>query len=140
MKIVMHSLPGMPAVALALSLGLGLALGLPAQAADDTVTLLESGRLDGAIMQLEQELGDNPYDALALNNLAVARARSSEVFSALDLLDRAARLAPDNPLIQSNRDVLRDWIARRISAGRGKTELLSSDTPRLPESPALWAP
>lgn len=124
--------------------GLGallLATSLSSQAVDDpTVSLLESGQLDGAIMQLEQDLGANPYDAVALNNLAVARARGSEVFSALDLLDRAARLAPDNPMIDSNRSVLRDWIARRISAGRGKIELQSTDNQRLPEPPALWTP
>lgn len=118
-----------------------LAVSLPSPAADDaTVSLLESGRLDGAILQLEQELGTNPYDAVALNNLAVARARSSEVFSALDLLDRAARLEPDNPMIDSNRSVLRDWIARRISAGRGKVDLQATDQQRLPEPPALWTP
>ncbi len=119
----------------------GLLLSLSvAEATSDTVSLLEAGRLDGAIVQLEQELGDNPYDAVALNNLAVARARSAEVFSALDLLDRAARLSPEHPVIDSNRKVLRDWIARRISAGRTRVELTPVGNQRLPDPPPLWTP
>ncbi|HEY1076611.1 MAG TPA: hypothetical protein VGE51_07965 [Fontimonas sp.] len=110
-----------------------------ALAQDSTLGLLESGRLDSAMAQLEADLGENPYDAVALNNLAVARARSGEVFSALDLLDRAARLAAEQPTIAANRDALRDWIARRIDADRQQIIVLDGATPRLPAPPALWA-
>jgi Flp pilus assembly protein TadD len=127
-------------VSIVLGLWLCAASAFAATAQDgDTLHLLEAGRLDGAIAQLEQELGGNPYDAVALNNLAVARARNAEVFSAMDLLDRAVRLAPEHPVIVSNRDVLRDWIARRITAGRTKLELAPARGQRLPEPPALWA-
>lgn len=116
-----------------------LLLGSPAQAAD-TLGLLEAGRLDSAMAALEMELGNNPYDPVALNNLAVARARSGEVFSAFDLLDRAARLTPGNAIIESNRDALRDWIARRIDAGNsGRIALREETSGALPAPPALWA-
>lgn len=118
---------------------LSLLFGANAVAQSETLGLLESGRLDSAMAQLEADLGENPYDAVALNNLAVARARSGEVFSALDLLDRAARLAIDNPTIATNRDALRDWIARRIDADRQQIVMLDGSTPRLPAPPALWA-
>lgn len=115
-----------------------LLLANPVQAAD-TLGLLEAGRLDSAMAALEMELGDNPYDPVALNNLAVARARSGEVFSAFDLLDRAARLAVGNPVIESNRDALRDWIARRIDAGNRRVALREEAGSALPAPPALWA-
>lgn len=118
---------------------LSLLLCANAAAQNETLGLLESGRLDSAMAQLEADLGENPYDAVALNNLAVARARSGEVFSALDLLDRAARLAIDNRTIAGNRDALRDWIARRIDADRQQIVMLDGETPRLPAPPALWA-
>lgn len=115
-----------------------LLLAMPARAAD-TLGLLEAGRLDSAIAVLELELGNNPYDPVALNNLAVARARGGEAFSALDLLDRASRLAAGNRIIESNRDALRDWIARRIDAGNRRVALQAGTGSALPAPPALWA-
>jgi hypothetical protein len=114
------------------------AMLLSAQASADTLGLLESGRLDSAMAELELELGENPYDAIALNNLAVARARSGEVFSALDLLDRAVRLADGNRTITTNRDALRDWIARRIETDNRHVAQFDGDSPRLPAPPELW--
>lgn len=107
---------------------------------DEATSLLEAGYLDNAIQLLEADLGTNPYDAVALNNLAVTRARSAEVFSAFDLLDRAARLAPEHPVIAANRATLRDWIVRRIEVARPGGGWTSADVDRqLPEPPALWA-
>lgn len=115
----------------------------PARASDDrTAALLEAGRADSAMALWEKELGDNPYDAVALNNLAVQRAGSGEVFVAFDLLDRAARLAPEHPVIASNRATLRDWIARRIAVARPGPDDWRVEQPRpgLPEPPPLWQP
>lgn len=110
------------------------------ESAPQLQSLLESGRVDVAIESLEQELGDNPFDPVQLNNLAVARVRKGEVYAGLDLLDRAARLAPSQPVIAENRKQLREWLAARIGAN---VSLLQANArpipPALPDPPALWA-
>ena len=102
-------------------------------------SLLESGRVDVAINSLEQELGENPFDPIQLNNLAVARTRKGDVYAGLDLLDRAARLSPNQPIIAENRKQLREWLAARIGAN---AQLLEANArpipPSLPDPPALW--
>ncbi len=103
--------------------------------------LLESGKIDLAIESLEQELGDNPYDPVQLNNLAVARTRKGEVYTALDLLDRAARLAPNRPTIADNRKQLREWLAGKVGANADSLQASARPIPpSLPDPPALWAP
>lgn len=127
-------------------------LGLPvllfaiqAQAADTSTTppmlqtLLESGKVDVAIQSLEQDLGDNPFDPVQLNNLAVARVRKGEVYTGLDLLDRAARLAPNQTTIADNRKQLREWLADRIGANADRIQANARPIPpSLPDPPALW--
>ncbi|MDM4771991.1 tetratricopeptide repeat protein [Solimonas sp. SE-A11] len=102
-------------------------------------SLLEAGRVDVAIESLEQELGENPFDPIQLNNLAVARTRKGDVYAGLDLLDRAARLSPNQPIIAENRKQLREWLAARIGAN---AQLLEANArpipPSLPDPPALW--
>lgn len=59
---------------------------------------------------LEQALEVNPFDAVALNNLAVAKAEQGDYHSSLALLERANELAPDNPDIQVNLARMRGWV------------------------------
>lgn len=101
--------------------------------------LLESGRVDDAVSVLESSLGDNPYDPVQLNNLAVARARKGDVYTALELLDRAQRLSPDNAAIGDNRKQLREWLATRIGANTFRLGAQGRSPPQsLPDPPALW--
>ncbi|MES0873817.1 hypothetical protein [Sinimarinibacterium thermocellulolyticum] len=129
-------------VMLALAL---LALAASGRADDQTTALLEAGYPDTALAELEARLGANPYDPVALNNLAVARARGDEVFAALELLDRAARLAPEHPVIAENRNRLRTWLMRRIERAdaHGSDDAVagaSRPPALLPEPPPLWVP
>lgn len=110
-----------------------------AQPAPQLEALLESGRVDDAVSALEFQLGENPYDPVQLNNLAATRVRRAEYFGALGLLDRAARLAPENPTIADNRRQLREWLATRIGANQrplgGDALALPAG---LPPPPPLW--
>lgn len=103
-------------------------------------SLLEKGQVDTAIETLEQDLGGNPFDPVQLNNLAVARVRKGEVYTALDLLDRATRLAPEDTVIADNRKQLRAWIASRIGANADRIQANARPIPStLPDPPALWS-
>ncbi|WP_370307376.1 hypothetical protein [Sinimarinibacterium flocculans] len=122
-------------------LGLCLLAATAAHADDEATALLEAGYVDSAIAEFEARLGSNPYDAIALNNLAVTRAREDDVFAAFDLLDRAARLAPEHPVIGENRATLRTWIMRRIeTADRGSGAVVPEPPAVLPPPPDLWVP
>lgn len=116
-----------------------LAAAMTAHADDEATALLEAGYVDSAIAGFEARLGANPYDAVALNNLAVTRAREDDVFAASDLLDRAARLAPEHPVIGENRALLRTWIMRRIELADTGGRAAVPASP-LPEPPPLWVP
>ncbi|WP_028007056.1 tetratricopeptide repeat protein [Solimonas flava] len=112
----------------------------PAPSSAQLQSLLESGRVSQAVDSLEATLGDNPFDPVQLNNLAAARARNGDVYAALQLLDRAARLAPEQPVIADNRKQLREWIAAKIGANSARLEAVPVvDLPaQLPDPPALW--
>ncbi|NGY03754.1 tetratricopeptide repeat protein [Solimonas terrae] len=103
-------------------------------------SLLENGQVTQAVNTLENTLGDNPFDPVQLNNLAVARSRDGDVYAALELLDRAARLAPDQAVILDNRTKLREWIAARIGANKQQLDTVAVDRlpSQLPDPPPLW--
>lgn len=104
-------------------------------------SLLENGQVTQAVNTLENSLGDNPFDPVQLNNLAVARSRDGDVYAALQLLDRAARLAPEQPVILDNRSKLREWIAAKIGANRQQLDAVAIDNlpSQLPDPPPLWS-
>ncbi|MFT4047311.1 MAG: hypothetical protein QM661_11530 [Solimonas sp.] len=120
-----------------------LSAGAFAQGAPDAAqlqALLETGQVNAAVSTLESTLGDNPFDPVQLNNLAVARTRNGDVYAALQLLERAARLSPDQPVIADNRTRLRSWIAAKIGANQRQMEAVpAGNVPaQLPDPPALW--
>ena len=84
----------------------------------------------------------NPFDPVALNNLAVAKAAAGDYQAAVSLLTRSAKLAPDRADIRENLASMQRWMATYGGAG-----LASIDRPRqsavragavLPEPPPLW--
>lgn len=89
--------------------------------------------------RFERQLRVNPFDPAALNNLAVVKAGQGRYDDAMDLLQRAARLAPDNAGIRHNLDRLRSWMSS--SLGRevdpsSAIDLGGSHIP--PDPPRLW--
>lgn len=87
----------------------------------------------------------NPFDPVALNNLAVNYAAQGDYQNAVALLERAQRLAPNRSDIVNNLANLKAWMAQdsQFAVGsRGVPQALNfpraEDTP--PELPPLWAP
>lgn len=78
---------------------------------------LAEGEPDRAALSFEEALRINPFDAVALNNLASARVEAGDYNRALDLLKRAARLAPEDRDIAANLSRLRGWLNSYSDAG-----------------------
>ena len=115
-----------------------------AQGGDNTSALLAQGRGDEAMRALEAQVGTNPFDSVAMNNLAAVKAARQDWNAAAALLVRAHRLAPDNAIIGTNLDRLNAWLARS-TANDAKTQPAAGDqlselAQIPPEPPALWAP
>ena len=94
---------------------------------------------------LSESVRLNPFDAVALNNLAVNYATQGDYQNAIALLERAQRIAPNRADIVNNLANLRAWMAQdsQFALGsRGVPQALNlpraEDTPR--EFPPLWAP
>ena len=57
----------------------------------------------------QQDLDTNPFDPIALNNLAVTKAEQGDIYTAEDMLQRASRLAPNNLEIRRNLTRVLQW-------------------------------
>jgi tetratricopeptide (TPR) repeat protein len=86
----------------------------------------------------------NPFDPVALNNLAVNYAATGDYQNAVALLERAQRIAPNRVDIVNNLANLKAWMAQDsqfATGNRGVPQALNfpraEDTP--PELPPLWA-
>lgn len=103
---------------------------------------LAEGATDAAAQHYSSALAVNPFDAVALNNLAVAKAAAGDYQSARELLQRAARMAPTRNDIASNLIKLQDWMDHeRDQIAPATTSPLRGDVSRRtvpPEPPALW--
>lgn len=103
---------------------------------------LPLGLVPGAGGVMAPEL--NPFDPIALNNLAVAEVSKGNYSQALVLLQRAARLAPARPDIALNVSNLERWMS--LAEGQATLGLtpkpirVERPTATLPELPPLWAP
>ena len=62
-----------------------------------------------AEQRYQSRLDVNPFDPIALNNLAVTRAEQGDIYAAQDMLQRAVRLAPNNVEIQRNLKRVVQW-------------------------------
>jgi len=84
----------------------------------------------------------NPFDPVALNNLAVAKAAAGDYQAAVSLLTRSAKLAPDRTDIRENLVRMQRWMATYGGAGLASIERPRQRVVRsgavLPEPPPLW--
>ena len=94
-----------------------------------------------AEFNFEKALEVNPFDPVALNNLAVAKSEQGQFYEAMALLERAAKLAPDNSEVVANLARLRCYVQSYATAGVDPT----GTAPRAftgmlpPAPPALWS-
>lgn len=68
-----------------------------------------SGDTESLKQRYQTDLSINPFDPIALNNLAVTRAEVGDVYAAQDMLERASRLAPNNLQIKRNLTRVQQW-------------------------------
>ncbi len=104
---------------------------------------LAEGNSAGAIQSYTELVRQNPFDPVALNNMAIAKAAAGDYQSALDLLTRAARLAPQRADIRENLTQLQGWQQQTHSISlnpiNGKSAAArTSRAGILPEPPPLW--
>lgn len=107
---------------------------------------LSQGDSAAAEFNFEKALEVNPFDPVALNNLAVARSEQGDYYAALDLLQRAAKLAPSNPEIAANAARLRAWVQTYAMTPQQPSGVLptAQETEKAqergvpPPPPALW--
>lgn len=101
------------------------------------------GSLSGAIGQDPAETAAiNPFDPIALNNMAVTEASRGRYQQALSLLQRAVKLAPARADIAGNLSSLQRWFAQvegQAALGMQPQPLqLPYQESSLPDLPALW--
>lgn len=105
---------------------------------------LAEGNNSAASKKFAEAAKINPFDASALNNQAVALAAQGDNEKALNLLERANRLAPNRADITANLNELRNWMNRnspQVAAVQRKSPVPGAypnqgDIP--PEPPPLW--
>jgi tetratricopeptide (TPR) repeat protein len=91
---------------------------------------------------LAERAAVNPFDPVALNNLAISEAARGRYQQALMLLQRAVKLAPARPDIAANLHSLQRWLV----LAEGQAAVGASPQPLalpyqenlLPEVPSLW--
>lgn len=78
------------------------------------------------------------YDPVALNEHAVRAARDGDETTALILLERAARIFPQDRRIAANLETLRAWREGRPRPARPSPRPAPAVRTEPPEPPALW--
>lgn len=112
-------------------------------------TYLSEGEYNKAREVYAQAFRNNPFDAVAANNLAVACAANREFSCAEKYLKTAASLAPDRHDIQENLQRLRslnnyrgvkypDEAQRVLSNQPRAAKVISSGSEVPPIPPAMW--
>lgn len=95
---------------------------------------LAGGETGKAVESFAAAVNVNPFDAVALNNLAVAKTAQGDYQTALVLLERASRLAPARQDISGNLARLRSWLD-----GKGDSPDVPGFSAAPPELPPLWS-
>lgn len=102
------------------------------------------GQTEQAAARMNEATSVNPFDPVALNNLAVLQASQGDYQGALSTLERANRLAPGRRDIMNNLLNLQTWLAQDSQfplTSRTQNPLIlprAEDMP--PEIPGLWQP
>lgn len=103
---------------------------------------LAEGDNAAAVQSYTEGLRLNPFDPVALNNLAVAKAAAGDYQAARDLLVRAEKLAPNRADIRENLASLQSWMESYGGVPGALLQRPALNLPRtaavLPEPPALW--
>lgn len=99
---------------------------------------MAEGNTGQAELDFEKALEVNPFDPLALNNLAVAKAEQGQFHEATAMLERAAKLQPDNAEIAANLARLRGYVQGYAMAGVAPAAQNPMNGPLPPAPPALW--
>ncbi len=103
---------------------------------------LAEGDNAAAVQSYSDLLRLNPFDPVALNNLAVAKAAAGDYRAAFDLLTRAVRLVPNRVDIRENLANLQKWMDSYSGVPNPMLERPRLVVPRpaamLNEPPALW--
>lgn len=100
---------------------------------------MAEGDPNRAEFNFERALEVNPFDAVALNNLAVAKAEGGQFYEAMSLLERAAKLTPDNSEVIANLARLRGYVQSYATAGVEPSPTARTVSGNLPVAPpALW--
>lgn len=117
---------------------------------------LAEGDSAAAVQSYAELVRQNPFDPVALNNMAVAKAAAGDYQSALELLTRAAKIAPQRQDIRDNLTHLQNWQQQthsvkldsvqatpRARLGNGLNGFNGSNGNNggiWPEPPPLWQP
>lgn len=99
---------------------------------------MAEGNTDQAELDFEKALEVNPFDAVALNNLAVAKAERGQFHEATALLERAVKLQPNNAEVAANLARLRGYVQGYAMAGVNPSLPKSANGPLPPAPPSLW--
>lgn len=122
------------------------AIGGPAYAPDGFDSKGRTNFAQGDVAAAEASFGQavdvNPFDPIALNNLAVTKTEAGQFHEALSLLQRAERLAPQNTEIAANLARLRSWnqnYAMQDGSVLGQAGIDMGTFKNLPpKPPELW--
>jgi Flp pilus assembly protein TadD len=68
--------------------------------------LLMQNRPQEALVELNQAVSLEPHNWEALNNRAIALSRLGRYYEALQDVEHAMRLFPDNPALPKNREII----------------------------------
>lgn len=103
------------------------------------------GDIPRAAAALNESVRVNPFDPVALNNLAVNYAAQGDYQNALSLLERALRIAPNRSDIMNNHANLRAWMSQDSQFALGSRPTNTPlNFPRAEDSPQnfppLWSP
>ncbi len=102
---------------------------------------LAEGDNAAAVRSYSQALDLNPFDPVAHNNLAVAKAAQGDYQGAMDLLQRAVKLAPQRADIRDNLNRLRDWMSHDNgvhNALQQQRPIWQRSTREFSDLPPLW--
>lgn len=80
-------------------------------------TLMKKGEYSEAIHLYSMLLDRNPFSAVAANNLALAHAAVGNYTAALELLEKAAKIAPKRNDIIANLTIMRVWMEEYPESG-----------------------